>query len=275
MKYKRKLEKIISGNGSNVIVGLDPDKGKIPLIFGKYSNPILAFNRAIIEATKGECAGYKLNTAFYEAEGLEGWKALEETLKLIPENMIRICDSKRGDIGNSSEAYARAFFDKMDFDAITISPYMGSDSVEPFLRRKEKFTYILGNTSNSGAEDFQKIRVGKKYLFEIVVERFMELDRNDNIGFVFGAERTDYISKYTKAYINLPLLIPGIGAQGGDAEKLITNIHNNLFLVNSSRGIIYAADRNCTKREFYSVVKTKVKELNEILSKKNNLGIDL
>lgn len=268
MKYKKKLEQIIKENNSNVIVGLDPDKAKIPLVFKRSRNEIIAFNKAIIEATKEECAGYKLNTAFYEAEGIEGWKALEETLKFIPDNMLKICDAKRGDIGNSSEAYARAFFDKMDFDAITISPYMGIDSVEPFLKRKEKFTYILGNTSNSGAEDFQMLKKGKKYLFEYVVENFLEIDRNDNIGFVFGAERGEYIRKYTKAYSNLPLLIPGIGAQGGDAEKLIENIHNKLFLVNSSRGIIYAAGRNCTKKEFYSIVKIKVKDLKETLNKK-------
>lgn len=268
MKYKEKLKKIIKGNRSNIVVGLDTQMEKIPEIFLRSANPMLAFNKSIIEATKDICAGYKLNTAFYEAEGIEGWKALEWTIKAIPDNMIKICDSKRGDIGNSSEAYARAYFDRMDFDAITISPYMGKDSVEPFLKRKDKFTYILGNTSNTGAEDFQRIKVGKKYLFELVVERFIENDSNDNVGFVFGAERTDFIEKYTKEYKNLPLLIPGIGAQGGDAEKLKKNIHNKLYLVNSSRGIIYSAAKECTKKEFYSAVKTSTNDLNEVLNKK-------
>lgn len=268
MKYKEKLSKIVKENGSNVIVGLDPQKEKIPAIFRKSVNPILAFNQAIIEATKGICAGYKLNTAFFEAEGLEGWRALEGTLEAIPGNMIKICDSKRGDIGNSSEAYARAYFDRMGFDAITISPYMGKDSVEPFLARKDKLTYILGNTSNPGAEDFQKLKVGKKYLFEIVVERFLEMDKNNNIGFVFGAERTEFIDKYTLKYRELPLLIPGIGAQGGDSKKLVERIHNKLFLVNSSRGIIYSAPKECRRKEFYNIVKTRTKDLSDEINKK-------
>jgi len=268
MKYKEKLRKIIKANCSNVVVGLDPQKEKIPDIFLRSGNPVLAFNKAIVDATKEICAGYKLNMAFYEAEGPEGWKALEGTLKAIPENMIKICDAKRGDIGNSSEAYARAYFDRLGFDAITISPYMGKDSVEPFLKRKDKFTYILGNTSNSGAEDFQKLRVGKKYLFEIVVEKFLETDKNDNTGFVFGAERTDYIEKFTMKYKKLPLLIPGIGAQGGDAKKLTEKIYNKLFLVNSSRGIIYSAPGNCSIKEFYNTVKTSTKDLNDVLNKK-------
>ena len=242
MKYIQKLKKIT--RHSNIVVGLDVDINKIPKIFSKYKYPALAFNKAIISATNDKCAGYKLNLAFYESLGKDCHNVLSETLKVIPENLIAICDAKRGDISNTDEFYAREYFDNLNFDAITVSPYMGIDSIKPFLDRKNKFVYVLGLTSNAGASDFQKIKAGNKYLYEIVIEKFLKENKNQNIGFVFGANYTKEIRKYTSAGYNLPLLIPGVGAQGGDLQSLIKNLKNDLYLINSSRGIIYSAEMN-------------------------------
>ena len=164
MIYKKKLAEVIKTSKSNLVIGLDTDYEKVPATYLRYKNPMLAFNIKIIESTYDYCAGYKLNLAFYEAAGKIGIEALEETVKAIPRNRIKICDAKRGDIGNTSELYAKAYFDNMHFDSITLSPYMGHDSVSPFLERKDKLIYVLVRTSNSGAEDFQTLKVGAKEL---------------------------------------------------------------------------------------------------------------
>lgn len=239
MKYKQKLRNVIKQSGSNLVIGLDTDINKIPLTFLRYKNPILEYNLKIIESTYKYCAGYKINLAFYEAEGIKGITALEETVKAIPDFLIKICDAKRGDIGNTSELYAKAYFDNMNFDSITVSPYMGYDSVSPFLKRKDKFVYILIRTSNPGAEDFQTLKTGKKKLYEIIANKCLSWSK-EQIGFVIGANHLKEIKTFSSKSDNIPILIPGIGAQGNDLENLMANVYNKQFLINASRSIIYA-----------------------------------
>lgn len=265
MNYFSKLEKIIKKNKSNLVIGLDSDLVRIPIKFFRKKNPVIEFNRSIIEATKDIVAGYKLNLAFYEALGKYWYETLEGTLKLIPDDMLKICDGKRGDIGNTDEYYVKTYSDDFEFDSMTVNPYMGRDSVEPFLKRKNKGIYILALTSNPGSEDFQKQKIGKKHLYDIVIEKSMEWDDNNRIGFVIGANHTDLIKKLTTKYSKLPLLIPGIGAQGNDLNELLKHIKNNYFLINASRSIIF------DKKEFKSIpdyeenVRVKAEVLSDII----------
>ena len=238
--YKTKLNKIINESKSNLVIGLDTDLLNIPKSFLHSKSPITDFNKMVIESTYDYCAGYKINLAFYEAMGNRGYEILKNTLDFIPETKIKICDAKRGDIENTDEYYARAYFDDMNFDAITLSPYMGYDSVSPFLKRKDKFVYLLIRTSNPGADDFQNLELqNSKKLFEVITEKSLEWSK-DQIGFVIGANHSDEIKKHSSA--DIPLLIPGVGAQGNDIQTLLNNIHNQSFLINASRSIIYAGD---------------------------------
>jgi len=262
MKYKQKLTEVIKSSKSNLVIGLDTDYDKVPATYLRYKNPMLAFNLKIIESTYDYCAGYKINLAFYEAAGAKGIEALEETVKAIPRNRISICDAKRGDIGNTAELYAKAYFDNLHFDSITLSPYMGYDSISPFLERKDKLVYILIRTSNSGAEDFQTLKVGNKELHEVIANKSLEWSKNQT-GFVIGANRLKDIKKYSSAIEKIPLLIPGIGAQGNDLRDLINNLHNKLFLINASRSIIFAGDVNETQTTYMPKVVAAAKELND------------
>jgi orotidine-5'-phosphate decarboxylase len=265
MTYKQKLSEIIKSSKSNLVIGLDTDFDKVPATFLRYKNPILAFNLKVIESTYDYCAGYKINLAFYEAAGTKGIEAMEETVKAIPRNRIKICDAKRGDIGNTSELYAKAYFDNLHFDSITLSPYMGFDSVSPFLERKDKLVYILVRTSNSGAEDFQTLKVGSKELHEVIARKSLEWSKNQ-IGFVVGANRLKEIKKYSSAKEKIPLLIPGIGAQGNDLKNLMKNLQNKLFLINASRSIIYAGNVNDTQTDYFPKVIAAAKELNKSIN---------
>ena len=262
MVYTKKLKKIIKKNNSHLVIGLDTDVNKIPKFFLKYKNPELQFNKLIIESTKDLVAGYKVNMAFYEANGSKGFNTLRNSLGSIPFDLIKICDAKRGDIENTDELYARAYFDNLDFDSITFNPYLGRDSIMPFIKRKDKLTYVLILTSNKGHEDFQKCKTGKVFLFDKVVEKCIEWNKNKNIGFVIGANHVDVIKKYSSVYKNIPILIPGIGAQKNDLRLLLKNLHNNLFLINSSRGIIYSARMNSSKKEFVNSIRRSTLELN-------------
>lgn len=265
MKYSEKLKRIIKKNNSNLIIGLDPDIKKIPKLFFHKKNPVLEFNKSIIKSTKDIAAGYKLNLAFYEALGKDCYQTLKDTVKYIPDDMIKICDGKRGDIGNTDEYYARAYFDDLNFDSMTINPYMGKDSVEPFLSRKEKGIYVLALTSNPGADDFEKRKSGNKNLYDIVIEKCIEWDRNNQTGFVIGANHTDLIRKVTKKYTNISILIPGIGAQGNDLGALLKNIKNNLFLINSSRGIIYDSKVFKSIPDYENNTRIKAEVLSDII----------
>lgn len=264
MNYTDKLKNIVSKNKSNLVIGLDPDLKKLPDMFLKYKNPVAVFNRLIIENTKDIVAGYKLNSAFYECLLEEGIVAIWHTLNLIPDDTIKICDAKRGDIDNSAEMYARTFFDDYNFDSVTLSPYMGEDSVAPFIRRKNKFAYILALTSNTGHSDFQKLKVGEKYLYEEVIDKSMKWNKENNIGFVFGANHTQEIQKFISAYPEIPLLIPGIGAQANDLKNLMKSLgRNENFVINSGRSIIYSTEKDCNENEFIEAVRKGAMQLNE------------
>ena len=268
MKYTDKLKKIAGKNRSHLIIGLDPDIKKIPKLFLQKNNPVLEFNKSIIKSTKDIVAGYKLNLAFYEALGKSFYETIKSTLKYIPEDMIKICDGKRGDIGNTGEYYARAYFDEFNFDSITVNPYMGKDSVGPFLTRKEKCIYVLALTSNPGSDDFQKQKAGNKYLYELVIEKCLEWDNKGQIGFVIGANHIELINKITKKYPKIPILIPGIGAQGNDLSVLLKNIKNDYFLINSSRAVIYDNRIFNSIKEYENNIRVKAEVLSDIINSK-------
>jgi orotidine-5'-phosphate decarboxylase len=250
MEWKTKLNRIFHNNKSHLIIGLDPDIKKIPNFLFKYKKPVNIFNRLIIDSTKDIVCGYKLNLAFYENYKINGHKLLVDTLKHIPVDLFTICDGKRGDISNSTELYAKTYFDIMGFDAVTASPYMGVDSIEPFLCRKNKLTFILSLTSNKGYSDFQKLICEKQPLFKLIISKFILSKYKRNIGFVFGANHIKEINDFTKKHLEIPLLIPGIGAQKNDLAGLLKSLKNKYFLINSSRNIIYSAKITCTENEF-------------------------
>jgi orotidine-5'-phosphate decarboxylase len=230
---------------SFLCIGLDTDIKKIPTHLLELEDPIFEFNKQIIDATKDLCVAYKPNIAFYESIGLSGWNSLQKTLDYIPKDIFTIADAKRGDIGNTSNMYARAFFENMNFDSITVSPYMGSNSVTPFLEFEDKWAIVLALTSNKGGLDFQKIK-GKngKQLFEQVLEASKQWGTDENMMYVVGATRAEELSEIRKIIPNHFLLVPGVGAQGGnvqDVAKYGMNADCGL-LINSSRGIIYAGN---------------------------------
>ncbi len=229
---------------SYLCVGLDTEMSKIPQHLMVEDDPIYRFNKAIIEATAPYCVAYKINLAFYEQYGIAGWQSMEKTLEAIPKNCFVIADAKRGDIGNTSKMYAKAFFEAYNYDAITVSPYMGHDSVGPFLEYKDKFTIVLGLTSNAGSADFQMLETAEGKVYESVLKKIATWGTPDNLMFVIGATKAEKFAEIRKILPNHFLLVPGVGAQGGDLEgvsKFGMNKDCGL-LVNSSRGIIYASN---------------------------------
>ena len=235
---------------SYLCVGLDTDITKIPKHFQKNKNAVVDFNKAIIDATKDFCVSYKINTAFYEANGSKGWEAMEETVNYIPKTHFKIADAKRGDIGNTSSQYAKAFFETLQFDAITVAPYMGEDSIRPFLEYENKWTIVLGLTSNKGAQDFEMQRLtGNEnneslFLYEKVLETVSKWGSINNLMFVTGATHTSELENIRKIVPDNFLLVPGVGFQGGslsETSKYGMNKDCGL-LVNASRAIIYAGD---------------------------------
>jgi len=253
---RQQLVQQITAQKSYLCVGLDTDSSKIPAHLHKMPNAIFEFNKAIIDATKDHCVSYKINTAFYEALGLKGWEAMEQTVKYIPSTHFKIADAKRGDIGNTSSQYARAFFETMNFDAITVAPYMGEDSIRPFLEYENKWTIVLGLTSNKGAADFEMQRLqnsqtdniangSNKYLYEKVITTVAEWGTPNNLMFVIGATKADEFAHIRTLIPDHFLLVPGVGAQGGsleDVSKFGLNKDVGL-LVNASRAIIYASQK--------------------------------
>lgn len=270
MNNSEKLKSAIIKNNSNIVIGLDSDLKKIPFIFLEYKNPVAEFNKLIIDITKDITSGYKLNVAFYEYLEEKGIEAMKESVAAIPDHLIKICDAKRGDLDNSAEMYARTYFDKYDFDSITLSPYMGRDSIEPFLNRKDKLLFIIALTSNESSADFQKLRTGDKYLYEVVTDKCMSWGKDNNVGFVFGANHTNQINMFTKSNPDVPLLIPGIGAQAHSLQNLMESIHSNSFIINSSRSIIYSAKQDCTEAEFTKAVRDSSVELNQYINSLKN-----
>jgi orotidine-5'-phosphate decarboxylase len=235
----------ISKKESFLCVGLDTDLTKIPRVIRSLPDPIFEFNRRIIDATIPYAVAYKPNIAFYEALGVRGWESLQKTVEYLPDTVLKISDAKRADIGNTSNLYAQAFFEEMNFDAITVAPYMGRDSVEPFLNCADKWAIILGATSNPGHEDFQNMEMknGDK-LFETVLKKTSEWGNMDNTMYVVGATRPELLKEIRKIIPDHFLLIPGVGAQGGSLKDVCKYGMNPQcgLLVNSSRGIIYADD---------------------------------
>ncbi len=229
---------------SYLCIGLDTDIEKIPSHLLDSVDPIFEFNKQIIDATKDYCVAYKPNIAFYEALGSKGWESLQKTIDYIPKEVFTIADAKRGDIGNTSALYAKAFFKQMNFDAITVAPYMGEDSVKPFLDFNNKWVILLVHTSNSGSEDFQLLETRDgKYLYEEVIFASQRWASADNMMYVVGATHADKIASIRALAPDHFFLVPGIGAQGGDLEAVTKAGMNEQcgLLVNSSRSIIYAS----------------------------------
>lgn len=227
-------------------IGLDVDLNKIPNHLLKEEDPIFAFNKAIIDATHHLCVAYKPNTAFYEAYGIKGWKALEKTINYLNEThpeIFTIADAKRGDIGNTSTMYAKAFFEDLAFDAVTVAPYMGKDSVEPFLAFENKHTILLALTSNKGAFDFQTKTIEGKEVYKHVLETSKSWTNSENLMYVVGATKAEYLGAIRNIIPDSFLLVPGVGAQGGNLQEVCKYGMNASvgLLVNSSRGIIYAS----------------------------------
>jgi orotidine-5'-phosphate decarboxylase len=241
------LNRIISiqkKKNSLLCIGLDTDISKIPQLLKRHKNPQLEFNRKIIEATRDLACAYKLNLAFYESAGEQGYETIHKTLECIPKDIITIADGKRGDIGNTAAQYAKNIFDDWKFDAATVNPYMGKDSIEPFIQSEDHCTFILALTSNSGSKDFQYLMVDGKPLYEHVVESAKKWNTNNNIGLVVGATHPEELKKIRSLAPEMPLLIPGIGTQKGDMEATVRygcDKSGELALINISRGIIYAS----------------------------------
>jgi len=240
-------------------VGLDTDITKLPEGISKDTEGILQFNKEIINATKDFAVSYKINTAFYEQLGSKGWNIIEKTREMIPSNTLSIADAKRGDIGNTSTMYAKAFFETMDFDALTVAPYMGYDSVEPFLKFNNKITIVLGLTSNKGSADFQTNPICDPPLYKTVLERISKWGTPENLMFVIGATKAEALVKIRQIVPDHFLLIPGVGAQGGSASEVCKNGKNALggLLINSSRGIIYAS----SGRDFAEAARAEAQKL--------------
>lgn len=235
------LIKHIKQRASFLCIGLDTDISKLPKGFSKDAEGIVAFNRAIIAATQDYCVAYKPNTAFYETLGSEGWAALETTMQLIPDTHFVIADAKRGDIGNTARQYASAFFDRMHCDAVTVAPYMGQDSVAPFLSFPDKWAIVLALTSNAGAADFQ-YHGAPNPLFELVLQKCQQWGNPDNLMFVVGATQANALARIRQLAPDHFLLVPGVGAQGGSLSEVAQfGLNNDIgLLVNASRSIIFA-----------------------------------
>jgi len=243
---KSQLFNKIKEKGSYLCVGLDTDLDRIPKHLLKTEDPVFEFNKQIIDATHQYCVAYKPNIAFYEALGAKGWESLQKTIDYVPEGIFTIADAKRGDIGNTSRLYAKAFFESMKFDSVTVAPYMGEDSVTPFLDFQNKWVIVLGHTSNKGSNDFQLMteRGTGMTLYEKVMKKTQEWATPDQLMFVVGATQADKMERIREMAPDHFFLVPGVGAQGGSLEEVSKYGMTDFcgLLVNSSRGIIYSSD---------------------------------
>jgi orotidine-5'-phosphate decarboxylase len=237
----------------------------------KEEDPVFEFNKRIIDATLESCVAYKVNTAFYEASGVKGWETMEKTIRYIPSTHFKIADAKRGDIGNTSSQYARAFFETIPFDAITVAPYMGSDSVRPFLEYKDKWTILLGLTSNPGANDFELLKTGDRFLYEQVMQTAAEWGNPGNLMFVTGATQADLLGSIRKMFPDHFFLVPGIGAQGGSLKDVSEKAMNTDvgLLVNVSRAVIYASQKEDFAEEAGIIAKQYKFEMSKYLKFKS------
>lgn len=262
----------IRQKNSMLCVGLDVNPDKLPAHLPKTAEGILQFNKEIIKATEPFAISYKVNTAFYEAMGAEGWEILAETEKLLPKSTFNIADAKRGDIGNTGEQYARAFFEKMNWDAITVAPYMGRDSVAPFIGYKGKAAIVLALTSNPGSADFQMLKLSTgESLFSAVAEKIASWGTPDELMFVAGATQAAYFKELRKVAPQHFLLVPGIGAQGGDLAQTYANGANDYcgLIINNSRQIIYASPGEDFAERAAMVAQSVQQEMSYLLAGKS------
>lgn len=269
---RQQLVKQIKEKKNYLCVGLDTDITKIPPHLQSHPDAVFEFNKAIIDATKDFCVSYKINAAFYEAMGIKGWKALEQTVNYIPETHFKIADAKRGDIGNTSAQYAKTFFEVYHFDAVTVAPYMGEDSIRPFLDYKDKWTIVLGLTSNKGSADFEQLMISteknkKEFLFQKVMQKVSEWGTSENLMFVVGATRPEQLEDIRKMFPEHFFLVPGVGTQGGSLEEVSKAALNNDggILVNVSRAIIYASSDENFAEESRRVAKEYADEMKEYI----------
>ncbi|HQS24529.1 MAG: orotidine-5'-phosphate decarboxylase [Sphingobacteriia bacterium 24-36-13] len=265
---------------SYLCVGLDSDITKLPVHLKGKPDGVIQFNKAIIDATLPYCVSYKINTAFYESQGLKGWEIMKETLDYIPQTHFTIADAKRGDIGNTSKQYAKAFFEALNFDAITVAPYMGEDSIRPFLEYDNKVTIVLGLTSNIGSNDFQQLLLEEydesltmvphitqgsveKRLYEHVLERVSTWGTKDNLMFVVGATQATELERIRNIVPDNFLLVPGVGAQGGSLKDVSRyGLNKNIgLLVNASRAIIFASEAEDFAIQAANVAESYQKEM--------------
>lgn len=274
--FSEKLNDLIQNKRSLVCVGLDTDLERIPNILLSELDPLFAFNKALIEATSDYVSAYKLNIAFYEALGLAGWELLERTLSVIPRDVLVIADAKRADIENTARKYAETYFKNYDFDAITLVPYMGMDSITPFLEFEQKGVFVVCLSSNAGATDFQFLNCDGEPLYIKVAQKALSWNYlYGNCGLVVGGTHTNEVAEIRKQAPDLPFLVPGIGAQGGNLEKVIQNATDERglsTLINSSRTIIYASP----ERDFAEAARERARQLrdqiNMLISVQKNLG---
>jgi orotidine-5'-phosphate decarboxylase len=282
---RQQLIQQIQQKQSYLCVGLDTDITKIPKYLQNHPDAIFEFNKQIIDATKDLCVSYKINTAFYEAMGLKGWQAMEKTVNYIPKEHFTIADAKRGDIGNTSSQYAKAFFETLNFDAITVAPYMGEDSIRPFLEYDNKWTIVLGLTSNKGAKDFELQRLVREdtnqgkvrkdanqsetmYLYESVIETVSKWGTPENLMFVTGATQASELTNIRKFIPDNFLLVPGVGFQGGSLKEVSQyGMNKNCgLLVNASRAIIYAGEKEDFAIEARAIAEQYQKEMSGYLN---------
>jgi orotidine-5'-phosphate decarboxylase len=245
MKFMDKFRRIVEKNNSLVSVGLDIDKQKMPIfLFEEEKDPFFVFNKSIIDATKESVCAYKINMAFYELYGANGFDLLERTIEYIPDEILVIIDGKRNDIGNTAKMYAKSLFENLKADAVTVNPYLGFDGIKPFLEYINKYSFILCRTSNKSAGDLQDIISGNVPLYQNVAKKIKEWNSNGNCGAVVGATYPEELKKIRKILgEDIALLVPGIGQQGGNIEKTVkyaTNKEKMMAIINSSRGIIFA-----------------------------------
>ncbi len=266
---KQQLFEHILKKKSYLCVGLDTDIKKIPRHLLSSPDPVFEFNKIIIDATADYCVAYKPNTAFYESLGAKGWESLQKTLEYIPKDVFSIADAKRGDIGNTSGLYARAFFETMNFDAVTVAPYMGEDSIKPFLDFKNKWVILLALTSNAGSKDFQLEKIGGEELFVKVIKKSQQWASAEQLMYVVGATQASLLSQIRKYAPDHFLLVPGVGAQGGDLEEVSKHGMNKEcgLLVNASRSIIYASDGVDFATEACKAAKEVQQEMEQYLDK--------
>lgn len=271
--HRNTLIQHIKEKHSYLCVGLDTELKKIPIYLQAHKDAVFEFNKKIIDATHDLCVSYKINTAFYESMGSRGWDIMQQTVDYIPATHFKIADAKRGDIGNTSTQYAHAFFETLKFDAITVAPYMGEDSIRPFLEYENKWTIVLGLTSNKGASDFEMVKVGDKnqeYLYERVISTASKWGHTGNLMFVVGANQVKELENIRKIIPDNFLLIPGVGFQGGSLKEISGVGLNNDFglLVNSSRSILYAGHKESFAEEARQIALQYQSEMSRYISEK-------